>query len=222
MSMARLVFPSRLELKRRFRIVERCALGESQLDDALVGLAGAKDPAVRPHRNASPLPFLDRFRVGLLDELSHAGQRLAAPVIELLDPRVDQCEGDVCASFEPVVGCGSLIHPSQQIFEAVEPALPEAFHLARPIDQRAQGADLGAVVGLTALMTITHQPGPLEDSEMLRDGGLRHAGLSGQRPNRLFAPGGKGVRRSPAASGRRGFGKARLGRWSLVSITIQI
>ena len=33
--MARLVFPSRLELKRPVRVFERGALGEGQLDDAL-------------------------------------------------------------------------------------------------------------------------------------------------------------------------------------------
>src|SRR3979490_3508419 len=48
-------------------ILQRGALGEGQLHDALVRLTGADDAGVLPHRNPSPLPLLDHFRAGLLD-----------------------------------------------------------------------------------------------------------------------------------------------------------
>src|SRR5664280_1287434 len=71
-------------------IPERSALGESQLHDALVRLAGADNAVVRPNRNASPLPLLDHLRISLFDESADMGERLAPPVVQLLDPRVDQ------------------------------------------------------------------------------------------------------------------------------------
>src|SRR5918998_6160289 len=46
-------------------ILQRRSLGERHLHDALVGLAGADDSVVLPHRDASPLPLLDDFGVGL-------------------------------------------------------------------------------------------------------------------------------------------------------------
>jgi hypothetical protein len=45
---------------------------------------------MRPDRNASPLPLLDRLRVGLFDESADIGERLAPPVAQFLDPRGDQ------------------------------------------------------------------------------------------------------------------------------------
>src|SRR4051812_20543678 len=41
------------------RVLERRTLGEGQLHDRLVGLPGADDAVVLPHRNPSPLPLLD-------------------------------------------------------------------------------------------------------------------------------------------------------------------
>src|SRR5438270_11591819 len=58
-----------------------------------VALAGADDAGMLPHRNASPLPFLGDLGVGLFDETAHPGEHLAAPIAELLDPRVDQPRG---------------------------------------------------------------------------------------------------------------------------------
>jgi hypothetical protein len=86
------------------RVLERSALGESQLHDALVCLAGADDAVVRPDRNAPPLPLLDHRRVGLSDEGAHPRERLAAPVAQLPDPRVDQPG----RGFAP--GRGALLH----------------------------------------------------------------------------------------------------------------
>src|SRR5205085_258382 len=55
--------------------------------------ASADDAGVRPHRHASPLPFLDHFGIRLLDQGSNAGQRLAAPIAQFLDARIDQFRG---------------------------------------------------------------------------------------------------------------------------------
>jgi hypothetical protein len=76
-----------------------------------------------------------------------------------------------------------LVHPLEQIFKVVEPALPESGHLACPIDERGQGAELCAVVRLTTFVAVTHQPGLLQDAEMLRDGWLRDSGPSRQSPD---------------------------------------
>src|SRR6185436_7184516 len=72
------------------RVLERRALEERQLHDLLVRLAGADRAMVRPDRNASPLPLLDLLRDRLLDESADVGERPAPPVVQLLDPRVDQ------------------------------------------------------------------------------------------------------------------------------------
>ena len=84
-------------------------------------------------------------------------------------------------------GRGSLVHPFQQIFELVEPALPEAGHLAGPVDQRRQRAELRAVMGLAAVLAALHQPGLFQNAEMLGDGRLRNLGPRRQGPHRLLA-----------------------------------
>src|SRR5512147_2574159 len=75
------------------RILERSAFCEGQLHHGFVGLAGADDAVMLPDRNAAPLPFLDNFRIGFLDQSADAAQRLAAPVAELLDARIDLLGG---------------------------------------------------------------------------------------------------------------------------------
>jgi hypothetical protein len=55
----------------------------------------------------------------------------------------------------------SLVHPFEQIFEVVDPALPEASHLACPVDQRGQGAKLRAIVRPATFVAVAHQPGLL-------------------------------------------------------------
>src|SRR5438128_1394870 len=77
------------------RVLQRSPLGERELHDGLVRLAGADDPAVRPNRGArvgpfGPLPLLHDFRVCLFDELAHPAQGLPAPVLELGDSLVNQ------------------------------------------------------------------------------------------------------------------------------------
>jgi hypothetical protein len=80
-----------------------------------------------------------------------------------------------------------LVHPFQQVFEVVEPVLPESGHLARPIDQGGKRAALRAIVRLAAFVAVAHQPGLLQNPEMLRDGRLRDPGPRRQRPDRLLS-----------------------------------
>src|SRR4051812_9870173 len=77
----RVALEARVEELRR--IVQRRALREGELHDVLVRLTGADDPVVLPHRNAAPLPRLLHVRIGLLDQLADASERLAAPVVEV-------------------------------------------------------------------------------------------------------------------------------------------
>jgi hypothetical protein len=60
-----------------------------------------------------------------------------------------------------------LVHPFEQIFEVVESALPKPGHLACPIDQRGQGAELRAIVRLPTFVAVAHQASLLEDPKML-------------------------------------------------------
>jgi hypothetical protein len=80
-----------------------------------------------------------------------------------------------------------LVHPFEQIFEFVEPALPEAGHSAGPVGQRRQRTDLRAVMRLTAFVAVAHQPGPFQNAEMFRDVRLRNPGARRQRRDRLVA-----------------------------------
>jgi len=49
----------------------------------------------------------------------------------------------------------------------IELALPQAGHLAGPIDQRGQCAELRAIVRLATCVEVAHQPGLLQNGEML-------------------------------------------------------
>jgi hypothetical protein len=60
-----------------------------------------------------------------------------------------------------------LVHPFEQIFEVVEPALPEAGHLACPAAQGGKRAGMRAIVGLSSFMAAVYQPGLLQNAEML-------------------------------------------------------
>src|SRR6202047_3261889 len=81
------------------RVLQRGALGEGHLHDILVRLTGADHSGVRPHRNPSPLPLLDHFGVGLLDENSDPSERLAPPITQLLDSCIYQLRGRVSSFF---------------------------------------------------------------------------------------------------------------------------
>src|SRR5262245_37974337 len=75
------------------RVLQRGALGEGHLHDILVRLTGADYSGVRPHGDPAPLPLLDHLVVGLLDEKSNPSERLAPPITQLLDSRIDQARG---------------------------------------------------------------------------------------------------------------------------------
>src|ERR1700716_363074 len=91
------------------RVLQRGALGEGHLHDILVRLTGADYSGVRPHRNPSPLPLLDHFGVGLLDENSYPSERLAPPITQLLDFRIYQLRGRV-SSFSFLRAARRLLH----------------------------------------------------------------------------------------------------------------
>src|SRR5262249_32991148 len=71
-------------------ILECGPLGKGHLHDVLVGLAGTDQSVVRPHWNPSPLPLLDDFGIGFLDQGTEPAEHHAAPVAELPDSRVYQ------------------------------------------------------------------------------------------------------------------------------------
>src|SRR5580658_5736136 len=79
-----------------------------------------------------------------------------------------------------------LIHPFEQIFELVEAVLPEAGHLARPVHQRGQRAELCAIMRLAAVLAIAHESRPFQNAEMLRDGRLRNSRPGRQSAHRLL------------------------------------
>jgi hypothetical protein len=61
----------------------------------------------------------------------------------------------------------SLVHPFEQIFEVIESALPKPGHLPCPVDERGQGPELRAIVGLATFMAVAHQPSLLQNAKML-------------------------------------------------------
>src|SRR5262249_21375427 len=71
------------------RIPHRRPVSEGQLHGALIALAGAENAVVGPHRHV-PLPLLDDIRIGFLDQRAKPAQCLAAPIVQLCDPCVDQ------------------------------------------------------------------------------------------------------------------------------------
>jgi hypothetical protein len=75
-----------------------------------------------------------------------------------------------------------LVHPFKQVFETVEPALPEPGHLACPVDQRGQGAKLRAIMRQAAFVTVAHQPGS-----------------SGQSPDGLFSIAAQSFEKGPTS-----------------------
>src|SRR5262252_2203136 len=81
--------PPRVPLETRVeesrRVLESRPLGEGHLHDILVSLARADQSVVGPHRHPAPLPLLDDFGIGLLDQATESAECLAAPVAQLLD-----------------------------------------------------------------------------------------------------------------------------------------
>ncbi len=77
-------------LQEAQRILQGCPFGEGHLHDVLVSLACADHPVVRPHRDPSPLPLLDHFGIGFLDQGPEPAKHLAPPVAKFADSRVYQ------------------------------------------------------------------------------------------------------------------------------------
>src|SRR5436190_3584939 len=82
--------PVKTGVEEARRILQSRPFGEGHLHDVLVSLARADQSVVRPHRNPSPLPLLDDFGIGFLDQGTEPAEHLAPPVAKLLDSRVYQ------------------------------------------------------------------------------------------------------------------------------------
>src|SRR6185503_14619766 len=126
---SRIAFEAGVEQLRR--ILQRRALGEGQFHVALVALAGADESVVRPHRNV-PLPFLDDVGICLLDDGAQTGERLAAPVVQFLDPGVDLFRGRLALSW-------ILVHAAAciSLFFALRPlAVYGSTNMYRPVKSR--------------------------------------------------------------------------------------
>jgi hypothetical protein len=80
-----------------------------------------------------------------------------------------------------------LVHPFEQVFEVVEPALPKICHLAGPVDQWRQRTELRGVMRLAAFVAIAHEAGLLQNYEVFGDGRLRDPGMSRQDSDGLLA-----------------------------------
>src|SRR5262245_59466233 len=68
-------------------------LREGHLHDRLLRLAVENQSSWTPTCNSPQLPLLDHFGVGLHDESSDPGQRLAPPISQLPDSRIDEARG---------------------------------------------------------------------------------------------------------------------------------
>ena len=99
----------------------------------------------------------------------------------------------------------SLVHPFQQVFEVVEPALPEPGHLACPVDQRGQAR---RAARYSASGDLRGGRAPARPASGPRDALRRPVARprpepSGPRPSSLLR--GTIARRWPAESDRRAF-----------------
>src|SRR4051794_13332462 len=72
--------PFKAGVEEARRILQSRPFGEGHLHDILVSLARADQSVVRPHRNPSPLPLLDDFRIGFLDQSTEPAEHRAPPV----------------------------------------------------------------------------------------------------------------------------------------------
>jgi hypothetical protein len=107
-SMARLVLPSRLELKRPEGPSTRRPWRRSSSRHSCTSHR-CRSFRRAPHRDSSPLLLLDHFGVGLFDESSDTGERLAPPINQLLDSRIYQLRGRV-SSFSFLRSALPLLH----------------------------------------------------------------------------------------------------------------
>src|SRR5881409_2794116 len=108
-SMARLVLPSRLELKRPEGSSNEAPLAKVIFTPFLYVSPVQIIPAC-DHTGTPPhFLLLDHFGVGLLDENSDPSERLAPPITQLLDSRIYQLRGRV-SSFSFLRAALPLLH----------------------------------------------------------------------------------------------------------------
>jgi hypothetical protein len=99
--MARLVLPSRLELKRPEGSSNAAPLAKVSFTTLLYVSPVQMMPACS--HTGTPLHFLDHLGVGLLDQTSDPSERLAPPIIQRRDSRIDELRGRVTVfSSEPL------------------------------------------------------------------------------------------------------------------------
>ena len=95
--MARLTFPSRLELNRPAGSFNAAPLANVSLTTFLyVSPVQTMPPWEKtgvPGDGLGPLPLFDNFRVCLVYDSAHFRERLPAPVPKFLDLLVDECRG---------------------------------------------------------------------------------------------------------------------------------
>src|SRR5262247_2177457 len=161
--MARLVLPSRLELKRREGSSSEAPLAKVIFTTLLyvspVQIIPACDHTGTPRHfhssTTSGSACLMRARIRasvsprqslsslILASLSREGESPPLPSFAPLLLFFMVIVAFVMAVVaRPSRGYRSLVHSFEQIFEVVEPLLPEAGHLAGPVDQGGQGAEL--------------------------------------------------------------------------------
>src|ERR1700732_4172481 len=71
--------PLKTGVEEARRILQSRPFGEGHLHDVRVSLACANQSVVRPHRNPSPLPLLDAFGIGFLDQGTEAAETRVTP-----------------------------------------------------------------------------------------------------------------------------------------------
>ena len=80
------MLPSRLELKRpEGYLSNEAPLAKVNFTTALYVSPVQMVPGVLPHRNPSPLPFLDYVGASLFDEILGLGKGRAPPITQFLD-----------------------------------------------------------------------------------------------------------------------------------------
>jgi len=80
-----------------------------------------------------------------------------------------------------------LIHPFEQIFEAIESVSPESDHVTCPIYEWSERCALRAVMGLASRRTATHKASLFKHPEMFGNSRLRDARAIRQCPNRRLS-----------------------------------
>jgi hypothetical protein len=80
-----------------------------------------------------------------------------------------------------------MVHPFEEVFEAVETFTPEGTVVIEPVDHGGERIGLGAVMGFASFVAMADQLGALEHGQMLGDGGLGDSGVAGEGVDGLLA-----------------------------------